>query len=323
MAETEENNNGNTKYALFLGCTIPYRLPFLEAATRFVFKKLGLELIDLPFGCCPDPNGIRSYDEKTWYALAARNLSLAEEQNLNIITLCNGCFETLAYVNKKLQDDKSLLGEVNKYLAKINRKYEAKISVIHFHQFLHDVIGYDTLKHFIINPLKELNIAVHYGCHLLRPKKVLNVEEPENPEWLWEFVEDVLQANPTHYLDETLCCGAGIREVEQTTSLKITAHKIKNMEMAEANAILVPCPTCHLQFDAGQKLILKAEENEYPKINGIPVFYQAELLAIAMGADPKKLGIQYHMVKPKIEMLKQKTTAVTSEKTVIATHSHS
>lgn len=289
------------KFALFLGCTIPYKLPHLEAATRFVIDKLKLKLTDLPFGCCPDPNGIHSYSENTWYALAAHNLALAEEQGLNIITLCNGCYETLHYVNHKLKNDPKKLKEINNHLKEVSQEYKASNNVLHMHEFLHENIGYETLEKLVIYPLENLKISVHYGCHSLRPRSIGQPENAETPQWLWDFVETVLHAEPVHYMDETLCCGAGIREMNQNSSFKLIEHKIHQIESRGANAIIVPCPTCMLQFDGSQKLLLRGE---LPKIHGTPVFYMTELLAIAMGADQNSIGLKYHLMKPDKDLLK-------------------
>jgi len=125
-------------------------------------------------------------------------------------------------------------------------------------------------------------------------------ENPENPQWLWQFVERVLGAETVHYLDETQCCGAGLGEMNREISLDLTRRKIQQMEKMGANAILVPCPSCYQQFDTGQRLLLRADNRE---INGTAAFYQAELLAIAMGANPKSIGIQFHLIKPDLNLL--------------------
>ncbi len=291
--------DGDKGFALFLGCTIPYKLPQIEAAARFILDKLEIPVYDLPFGCCPDPNGAHSYNSTMWYALAARNLAIAEEKGLDILTLCNGCYETLNYVNQKLKHEPQLLKEVNKYLKEAGKQYKGKNKVIHLHEFLHEEIGYKRLKQLVTRPLEALKISVHYGCHSLRPKKINPPEDPENPQWLWDFVEEVLGAQPTHYMDEALCCGAGVRDINQDTSFNLMAYKVEQMERMEANAIMTPCPTCFLQFDAGQKIVLK---NKDAKIKGLPTFYFVELLALAMGADPKQIGINLHLIKPKLNL---------------------
>jgi succinate dehydrogenase / fumarate reductase cytochrome b subunit len=116
-------------------------------------------------------------------------------------------------------------------------------------------------------------------------------------------VDQVLGAEKVHYLDETQCCGAGLREMSQDTALALTRRKIRQMEAMGANAILVPCPTCYLQFDAGQRLLLRSDNKG---INGTAVFYQTELLAIALGAKPESIGMQYHMINPDVNLLHSK-----------------
>ncbi|KPJ62161.1 MAG: disulfide reductase, partial [Deltaproteobacteria bacterium DG_8] len=88
------------QYAFFRGCLIPTKIPHLEAVARKILPELGIELIDIPeFSCCPDPIQFSGVDQATWITIAARNLCLAEEKNLDIITLCNGCVNTLAQAN--------------------------------------------------------------------------------------------------------------------------------------------------------------------------------------------------------------------------------
>lgn len=291
----------NRRYALFIGCTVAYKLPHIEAASRYVFNALNLEIVDLPFSCCPDPSGIHAYSSDMWATLAARNLALAEAQELDLITLCNGCYSTLKHCRELLRNNSRLKKTINKRLQTVGRQFSGESRVIHLYELLHEQIGYERLQQHIAAPLDRLKIAVHYGCHSLRPKQMDPPEDPENPQWLWEFAENVLGAETRHYLDETQCCGAGLREMDQAGALALTEHKIRQIEATGANAILVPCPTCYLQFDAGQRLLSRRAGKT---ISGTAVFYQAELLAIAMGADPISIGMQFHLVKPDGKLLR-------------------
>jgi heterodisulfide reductase subunit B len=298
---TAKRNHNPERYALFIGCTVAYKLPHIEAASRYVMDALDLQPVDLPFSCCPDPNGAHSYSSELWYTLAARNLALAESQALDIVTLCSGCYSTLKHCRELLKNDTRLRKQVNQKLKTVGRRFSGQSRVFHFYQLLYERIGYERLRQLVAKPLNDLKIAVHYGCHCLRPKQMNPPEDPEHPQWLWQFVEQVLGAETVHYLDETQCCGAGLREMNRDISLDLTRRKIRQMEQVGANAILVPCPTCYLQFDAGQRLLLRQADQE---INGTAVFYQAELLAIAMGAKPESIGIQFHMIKPDLNRLK-------------------
>ena len=297
---TENSSGDSMRFALFIGCTVAYKLPHIEAATRYVMDALDIHAVDLAFSCCPDPNGVQAYSSELWYTLAARNLALAEEQALDIVTLCNGCYATLKHSRELLKSDSHLQKRINEKLKSVGRRFTGESRVFHVYQLLYEQVGYDRLRQLVVTPLHDLKIAVHYGCHSLRPKKMNPPENSEHPQWLWQFVDQVLGAETVHYLDETQCCGAGLREMDQDTALALTRRKILQMEEMGANAVLVPCPSCYLQFDAGQRLLMRSDHKE---INGTAVFYQTELLAIAMGAKPQSIGAQFHMIKPDLDLL--------------------
>jgi len=299
---TENSRRDNMRYALFVGCTGAYKLPHLEAATRYVMDSLGIYPVDLPFSCCPDPNGVHSYSSELWYTLAARNLAIAEEQALDIVTLCNGCYATLKHCRELLNNDSGLQKRIDDRLKSVGRHYTGQSRVLHFYQLLYEQVGYDRLQQLVVKPLHDLRIAVHYGCHSLRPKQMNPPENSEHPQWLWQFVDQVLGAETVHYLDESQCCGAGLREMDQDTALALTRRKIEQIEEMDANALLVPCPSCYLQFDVGQRLLMRSDNNG---ITGTAVFYQTELLAIAMGAKPESIGMQFHMIKPDLNLLQR------------------
>ena len=87
--------------ALFPGCMISYRLPFIEVSVRKVLETFGIDFSEnSKFSCCPEPNGIKNFDELAYSVTAARNLALAEADQKNILTPCNGCFETLKGIRR-------------------------------------------------------------------------------------------------------------------------------------------------------------------------------------------------------------------------------
>ena len=76
------------KYAFFLGCIAPTRALNYDASTRKVAEAFDIELIDLEgFACCGFP--IWAIDRNTSLVMAARNLSVDEENGLDIITICS------------------------------------------------------------------------------------------------------------------------------------------------------------------------------------------------------------------------------------------
>jgi heterodisulfide reductase subunit B len=281
-------------FAFFLGCTIPLRFPFMESASRKVMEVLGITVQELPFGCCPDPNGVQSFDKHTWTALAARNLCLAEEKGLDILTLCNGCYETLKVVNHELQHDQDLRRKTNKVLAEIGKEFKGTIAVRHIVQELYD--RREEISRLVQRPLTDYRFAVHYGCHLLRPAEILQTDDPEHPVLLDALVE-ALQGTTVPYLKKGMCCGAGVYGTDLPTSVKIIREKLIEVNKANVSALVVSCPTCFRQYEGGQTLIKKDFGESYGVgEKGIPVLYYTELLAYALGLDVSE-EFKQHRVK--------------------------
>ena len=276
------------KFALYLGCITPNRYPGIEVATRATFNRLGITLVDLEgASCCPAPGVIGSFDAYTWLAIGARNIALAESLGCDMITICNGCFETLFEVNRVLKGNSKLKEEINKILAKVGREFNGTIAVHHFSKVLYD-LGTDKLKEFVKKQLNNLNVAVHYGCHLLRPSEKKKIDDPVRPRIVDELVES-MGAKSIDYEHKMVCCGAGggVRSAFLDFSLKFTREKLKAVKATNSDCIVNVCSFCHLQFDRGQTEIKKIFGDDFK----IPVIHYSQLLGLAMGLDPKKLGL--------------------------------
>jgi heterodisulfide reductase subunit B len=281
------------EYALFLGCNIPNRLPHLELAARKILPKFDINLVDIPeFGCCPEPIGIQELSQTTWMAMAAINLALAEEKGLDIITLCNGCFETLRTVNTELKHN-GHKAKVNAVLSKIGKEYKGKQNVKHILEVLYREIGVDKIKSSIQKELKGLKVAVHYGCHAIRPSTILKTDDPFQPKSLDELV-NALGAESVPYLRKMLCCGTGIEGIDKENQLWMVHDKLAQVERMKADCMTMLCPLCYIQYEMGQ---LQLKKEPYNAQFNVPIMYYPELLGLAMGMDPKDLGFSLHRVK--------------------------
>ncbi len=274
-------------YALFLGCVAPNRYPGIESATREVLKELEVNFSELNgASCCPAPGVTRSFDRNTWLTIAARNLALAEKNKNDILVICNGCYGSLFEAAHILQDEKKR-EEINKNLAEIGMKYNGGTKVKHFVDVLIKEVGVEKIAGKVKNKQDKLRVAVHYGCHFLKPHKLKGIEDPERPTILDKLVEAV-GATSVDYMDKNLCCGAGggVRARVPELALGMTKQKMENITKAGANVIVNPCPFCHLQYDRGQ------EDLKWD--NKIPVLHLSQLYGLALGVDEKKLGFSEH-----------------------------
>ncbi|HEX9908960.1 MAG TPA: heterodisulfide reductase-related iron-sulfur binding cluster [Thermoplasmata archaeon] len=292
-----------TSYLNFFGCVIPNRYPGVEYSVRWVTGPEGfnMDAVDHPqFSCCPVPGIFYSTDKETWLLLAARNLVLAQDAKRQILTVCNGCLSSLLKATEYLQEPKNM-GKANRILAQIGKKYtgvpvksEGKrkvfepVKVRHYIEVMATDVGLDAIRQRTKRSLKNIKVAVHYGCHYLRPTEHMTFDDPNEPVMLDRIVE-ACGATSVDYEDKLDCCGAGggVRSHIVELANSLTQDKCTNIAAAGADCIVTGCPFCLLQFDNAQKSFSK---------DGIPVMHVSQLQALAMGIDPISLGFDTHHV---------------------------
>ncbi len=292
------------RFAFFPGCLIPAKYPAMEFAIRATLPKLGIEIVDLEdASCCPDPIYFKSRDKLAWLTVAARNLCLAEEMEIDIFTNCSGCTATLSESYHLLEDEERR-EKVNGRLKKIGREYRGTSRVMHIVRLLRDEVGYDKIRDSVVRPLEDLSMAIHYGCHLLKPSRIMKVDDPNNPEVLEKLVQ-ALGATPVRHRNWCLCCGKacqveGVPETMMRDLLK-TVHDEK------PDLLCLVCPTCFGQFDHGQMKVAKLFDEDFHT----PAIYYMQLLAFAQGVPYEKLGFERQRFKP--ECLTRYQPAVPSQ----------
>jgi heterodisulfide reductase subunit B len=279
------------RFAFFPGCLIPTRHPAMEFAIRHTLTALGIEIVDLPgTSCCPDPIYFKSKDKVAWLAVAARNLSLAEDLGVDVFTNCSGCTATLSETVHLLEDE-ALRVRVNERLRRIGREYRGTGRVRHIATLLRDVVGYEAVRASVVRPLAGLKVAIHYGCHLLKPSRIMQVDDPNDPTILENLVT-ALGATPVRHRNWYLCCGKACQTEEIPANMM---HDLLGAVHAEhADILCLICPTCFGQFDHGQMKVSQQFGEDYHT----PPVYYFQLLAFAQGVPYERLGFERQRFKP-------------------------
>ncbi|MCL1980031.1 MAG: CoB--CoM heterodisulfide reductase iron-sulfur subunit B family protein [Proteobacteria bacterium] len=278
------------KIGLYLGCNIPLKAPDIEQSFRKVFPILGIEPVDLQgASCCPSWGTVPSFDLNTWCAVSGRNITIAEDQGVDIMSGCNSCFGVLAEAKHYLEDDERRK-KVNAQLATINREFKGTSDIYHVAHVLHHKVGVEKIRQSLKYSLEGLKIAVQTGCHALWPTDVYKITEanPYQPTILRELCE-ATGATVPHYSRLEGCCGmGGMRSTDVEKSLKLFREKMVSIkEETQADLIVTTCSSCFLQFDMSQPIL---RERGMIDFDPIPTFYYTQVLALAMGFDPAQVA---------------------------------
>jgi heterodisulfide reductase subunit B len=272
------------KYLMFLGCAIPYRVAAYEISARKILKRLGVELVEMPeFNCCGLP--LDPVSHETMLVLAARNLAMAEQKELNIVALCPGCAGTLKKVNKMLKEDQAMREDINNHLKESGLDFKGTVTAKHLMQVLMEDVGLNKIKETVVRPLSTVKVAEHNGCHILRPKEFIGFDDPEDPKTLKTLIE-ATGATCLDYLDETECCGAPSVGVNDKIALQLARDKLNHVKTVDAQAMITICPFCHIMYDTNELRI----EKMFNEVYGIPILHYPQLLGLAMGMSPEELA---------------------------------
>jgi heterodisulfide reductase subunit B len=292
------------EYAFFRGCLAPIREYGYELSVRKLFEALDIKLIDIEdFSCCAPACLFYSFDRITGLALTVRNLCVAEEKDLDILTLCSSCFSNLSKAKKLLLENSELKQEVNEVLSVIDREFTGKADVKHVVTVLYDDVGVEGIKGAVTRPLQGIRVAPFYGCHLLRPHDVVKFDDSELPTCLDMLIE-ATGAESIYYKEHVGCCigcGAFFGGIGEQAASKLLINIMETAEKVNADCVVTTCPFCSFQLDLGQ-----FQAAETGKSYDTPILYYTDLLGLALGIPPEKLGVTLHRVDvtPLLEKLK-------------------
>lgn len=274
------------KYAYYPGCSYETTAREYDISTRIVCKNLGIELTEVPDWNCCGSTAAHSTSHLLGLSLAARNLALVEETKMDVTASCASCYQRLAMAHWELSRDETLREKVNKV---IDKPYLATIRVLSILEVIANV-GLEQIAAQVVRPLIGLKTACYYGCLLVRPASV-KIDDSENPMTMDNIMVTVgAEAVDWSYKNE--CCGAGLAVTNEDIVLDLTHKILKVASSVGANCLVTACPLCHFNLDIRQGKINKKLGTSY----NLPVFYFTQLLGLAMGINPKDLGLDTHFV---------------------------
>lgn len=293
------------KYAYFPGCVAQGACRELYLSTSVLTQALGIELIELKKASCCGSGTFKEDSQLLEDTVNARNIALAEELNLPLLTHCSTCQGVIGHVDERLkefqQKDPGYIDEVNGFLKEEGcSPYKGSTQVKHLLWALVGDYGLEALQERVTRKLSGLKCASFYGCYLLRGQTTIPFDDPFNPESM-ENLFRAVGATPVYYRGRTQCCGWPISSYATKQAFKMAGTHIQEAMDAGADCMVTPCPLCHLNLDSRQPEV----ENAIGQKLGLPVLHLPQLVALAVGISPTQLGLSKHIVstRPLLEKL--------------------
>lgn len=282
-------------YAYYPGCSLHGTAREYDISVRLVCQKLGIELRELPDWTCCGASSAHFTNRLLSLALPTRDLQTAEELELPVAVACALCFGRLKTAAHDLENE-TTRSQVSDILGK---KIGSFTPVVHLLQ----IIDREKESLPITKSLKGLKVACYYGCYLVRPRQIVDLDDEENPQIMDQIVA-ALGAEVIDWPFKTECCGASLPLTRPDIVLKLSHRLLKQAKQHGADCLAVACPMCHSNLDIRQGQI----RAKYKDGTNMPVLYFTQLTGLAMGFTPEQLLMNKHLSNP-LPLLKEKGLA--------------
>jgi succinate dehydrogenase / fumarate reductase cytochrome b subunit len=283
------------KVAYWPGCVSRGFTPELHGSMAIVAEKLGIELVELDRANCCGAGVIAEHNQELADTLNARTFALAQQTGLSMMNICSTCQGAQSECQQRLDADSAYRAHVNEALSGQGLAYEksedGSWNNKNFLWLLVEDYGLDRLREQVVRPLNGLRVGPFYGCYIVRPKERLGYGEYPDRDIYLEKVIVALGGEVVEYDGARKCCGFPVVTMNRETSLRQSGTHVGDAIDAGADCLVTPCPLCHLNLDMQQPEAAKVVNRDL----GLAVLHLPQLVALALGAEPKELGMNKHV----------------------------
>ncbi len=283
------------KVAYWPGCVSRGFTPELHGAMAKVAPLLDIELVELDRGNCCGAGVIAEHNQELADTLNARTFALAQQTDgALMMNICSTCQGSMSECQERLDASTEYRTEINETLQPEGLRYDRGIVNKNFLWVLVEEIGLDNLRSLVKRPLANLRVGPFYGCYIVRPADRLDIDSEHPRDTYLQQLIEALGGTVIDYAGAYKCCGFPIITMNKEASLKQAGRHLGDAIDADADCLVTPCPLCHLNLDLQQPLA----EGVVGRDLGMPVLHLPQLVGLALGLDPKELGMGRHVVKP-------------------------
>jgi succinate dehydrogenase / fumarate reductase cytochrome b subunit len=286
------------KVAYWPGCVSRGFTPELHGSMAQVAPLLDIELVALDRASCCGAGVIAEHNQELADTLNARTFALAQKEIADgaelMMNICSTCQGAQTECQERLDGNSDYRERINETLAPEGLTYERGISNKNFLWLMVEEIGLDAIKAKVRRPLTDLRVGPFYGCYIVRPTERLGIGRDNPRDRYLQMLIEALGGTVVDYAGQYKCCGFPIITMNREASLKQAGRHLGDAIDADADCLVTPCPLCHLNLDLQQP----GAEKVVGRDLGMPVLHLPQLVGLALGLEPKELGMGKHVVKP-------------------------
>jgi succinate dehydrogenase / fumarate reductase cytochrome b subunit len=286
------------KVAYWPGCVSRGFTPELHGSMAQVAPLLDIELVALDRASCCGAGVIAEHNQELADTLNARTFALAQKEMAEgaelMMNICSTCQGAQTECQERLDGNSEYREHINETLAPEGLSYEKGISNKNFLWLMVEEIGLDAIKAKVKRPLTDLRVGPFYGCYIVRPTERLGIGRDNPRDRYLQMLIEALGGTVVDYAGQYKCCGFPIITMNREASLKQAGRHLGDAIDADADCLVTPCPLCHLNLDLQQP----GAEKVVGRDLGMPVLHLPQLVGLALGLEPKELGMTKHVVKP-------------------------
>ena len=286
------------KVAYWPGCVSRGFTPELHGSMAKVAPLLDIELVELDRAACCGAGVIAEHNQELADSLNARTFALAQQEIANgadlMMNICSTCQGAQSECQERLDANTEYRDHVNETLGAENLTYEKGISNKHFLWLMVEEIGLDAIGAKVKRPLTDLRVGPFYGCYIVRPTDRLGIDRTHPRDTYLHQLIEALGGTVVDYAGQYKCCGFPIITMSKEASLKQAGRHLGDALDADADCLVTPCPLCHLNLDMQQPAAARFVERDLD----LAVLHLPQLVGLALGLEPKELGMGKHVVKP-------------------------
>jgi len=272
---------------IYPGCSLSGTAREYNESVMALCQHFNIELKEVPDWNCCGASAAHQLNTNLGLSLSLRILALAEKAGITeLIVPCAACYSRLMTAQHEVEKDAALRQQI---VSSLQMEYTGHVKILNVLEFIGKHIK-GQLSNHIAQPF-NYQVACYYGCLLVRPHDIVKFDRVENPQIMDETMQ-AIGAKAINWAFKTECCGAGMSVSRTKTVARLSGKIMEDAMLRNAQFIVVACPMCHSNLDMRRPDIEKAIEKKCD----LPVIYITQAIGLAVGIEPKKLGLHRHFV---------------------------